>query len=144
MKNKTWVIVFSLIALGILILLLMAFRNPDTKRKVETCPDGKTPIPSNGKCPQTSIDNAVSDESGCIQPSSYSDYQYPIRFGMKNSMGQTAISELQHKLNIGYNALLKEDGYWGCKTDQVVKEKLGVNQIYTNSPIWNVTAPLKR
>lgn len=142
MKNKTWKIIFVLIVIAIILLLVFAFRKPkDEGKKAETCPDGKTPIPSNGICPQSSITNAIPDATGCIQPSSYSNYQYPIKKGMKDGFGGKAVSDLQKKINYKYKAGLKEDGYWGCITESAIKKYLGVTEINTNNPIWSVQIP---
>jgi len=153
MKKKTWIIVFVVIIIAIIVLLYFAFKKPDQK-KSEKCPDGKTPIPANGKCPQESIGtNAVADPvTGCKQPSSYSNYQYPLEKGMKNfvvwkegddaNVQGRAITLLQHKLNIKYKAGLGLDNYFGCKTENAVKEYLGTTKIYTTNSIWNTPEPI--
>lgn len=143
MKRQTWVIIFVIIVIVIGLLLFMAFRQPqDKNKKREMCPDGKTPIPSNGQCPTNSVGtNAVPDETGCIQPSSYSSYSYPIKKGMQNGVSGKAVSELQKKLNFKYNAGLREDGFFGCLTEKASMKYLGTTQIYTTNPIWAVQIP---
>lgn len=140
MKRQTWVIIFILILIVIGALLFMAFRNSNKNVKREMCPDGKTPIPPNGNCPQESIDNAVPDETGCVQPSSYINFKYPIKFGMKdggNVYDNKEVSRLQSQLNKIYKTGLKVDGFFGCLTQNAVKNKLGVTEVGYQNAIWN-------
>jgi hypothetical protein len=142
MKKSTWVIIFVVIIVVIGLLLFMAFKKPSQKEKNklgEMCPDGVTPIPADGNCPQSTTTNtSTSNTSDCTPPSSYTPYQYPISLGMK---GKT-VTELQHKLNIKYKSGLKEDGFFGCNTLASVKENLGTDKIYTTNPIWAVQEPI--
>lgn len=142
MKRKTWVIIFVIIVIVIILLLVIAFRNPKNKnRKQEMCPDGKTPIPSDGKCPQQSIDNAVADETGCIQPSSYTNFKFPIKFGMKdggNVYENKQVSVLQRQLNTIYKAGLSVDGFFGCNTKKAVNKYLGTDEVGYSNNIWQL------
>lgn len=142
MKRQTWIIIFVLIVIVIAGLLFMAFRKPNDKNKrKEMCPDGKTPIPSDGNCPKESVGtNAVADETGCIQPSSYTNFKYPIKFGMKdggNVYDNKQVSVLQSQLNKIYKTGLNIDGFFGCNTQREVKEKLGVTEVGYQNPIWS-------
>ena len=128
------------IVIGIIILLWLAFRKKP--QDGEKCPDGKTPIPKSGICPQSSIDNAQTDQSGCVPPSSYKDWTFPIRKGMKDSSVGNRISDFQHKLNIKYKAGLKEDGFFGCNTQNASIKHLGTAEIFTTNPIWNTPEPV--
>lgn len=143
MQKQTFIIIFVLISVVIAALLLMAFRNPDKNRNKEgeKCPDGKTPVPDNGICPQQSIGtNAVADETGCKQPSSYINFSYPIKFGMMdggNTYDNKEVSRLQKQLNTIYKSGLLIDGKFGCNTLGSVKKHLGVSEVSYQNPIWN-------
>lgn len=139
MEKKTWIIIFILIVILIIILLWYAFKKSDNQNKYkggEKCPDG-SPIPASGNC-GTSTSTVTPKPGECVQPSYYTEWQFPISFGMKGSR----VRELQHKLNIKYMAGLDEDGYFGCKTLGAVKEYLGTDKVYTTNPIWNVPEPI--
>ena len=141
MKKRTFVIIFIIIVIIIALLLFMAFRNPENRKK-EMCPDGKTPIPRNGVCPQKSIGtNAVADETGCVQPSSYQDFSYPIQKGMRDGgdvYDNKQVSVLQNKLNTIYKAGLDVDGNFGCLTQRAVQKHLGVTEVAYSNPIWQL------
>lgn len=138
-KKKIWT--YVLVALGILviILIIMYFR----KRDVEVCPDGKTPVPKDGVCPPDSIPtNPVPDPvTGCISPSSYRNWNYPMGLGMKDSQYKR-VSELQAKLNLRYLAGLKVDGFFGCKTLAAIKKYLNVDTVDETNAIWNIPTPI--
>lgn len=140
-KTTTWII-FVLIIIAIIVLLYFAFRKPKNKKK-EYCPDGKTPVPADGKCPEESVGtNAVPDpETGCVQPSSYTPFKYPIKKGMMdggNKYDNKEVSRLQNQLNKIYKAGLEDvDGKFGCNTEKAVKKYLGVTEVGYQNPIWS-------
>lgn len=142
MTRKGYIILFVVIVIVIAGLLYAAFRTPKDKKKNkqgEMCPDGKTPIPANGQCPKSSTTNPVPNPTGCVSPASYIDFKYPIKLGMKdggNVYENKQVSVLQKQLNAVYKSGLKEDGFFGCNTEDVVKEKLAVTEVYYTNPIW--------
>lgn len=131
-------------AIGLMILLLIIFIIYFVKKtsppKVEMCPDGVTPIPSNGKCPTatpTAVKNASGvttyvpaappkpDASGCYQPSSYVAYSFPLALGMSGS----AVVQWQAAINSSNNAGLSTDGYFGCLTQAATNSAIGTNTV---------------
>ena len=135
MNRKTWISIFVIIVIIIAILLWMAFRK--SADRGEKCPDG-SPVPPSGKCPKsTSTEQPKPDASGCLQPSDYQTWSYPMGLGMKDSTYER-VSELQDKLNTKYNAGLKTDGFFGCKTLAAVKKYLSTDKVDANNPIWNI------
>lgn len=55
---------------------------------------------------------------------------------MKDDTIIQRVSMLQHNLNLKYKAGLKEDGFFGCNTDDAAKKYLGTDVIYTTNAIW--------
>lgn len=147
-KEYTWLIVLTVIAL--IIFLIVYFKNSGAAREGEKCPDGRD-IPDSGDCGTNEVikdtDGAivvtpvVPDPNGCITVSRYITNSFPLSLGMKGSFVKT----LQENLNKYFNAGLKADGYFGCKTLDAVIKNLGVKQVdmvlYNNSAAWTLAVP---
>jgi len=123
------------ISIIIVIILLIAFllyyflvirKTSTTTVTNESCSDG-SPIPSNGDCSSIiqgyvdkgEIPPVKTDGNGCIQPTSYRAYTYPLSIGMKG----VEVKRLQMALNV------KEDGYFGCNTQAALIKATGKNNI---------------
>lgn len=148
-KNKyTWLIVLTVLAL--ILFLWYYFKNSGVARQGEKCPDGRD-IPSNGDCGSNEVivdptgaikvTPVTPDANGCITVSKYITNSFPLALGMKGAFVKT----LQENLNKYFNAGLKADGYFGCKTLDAVIKNLGVREVdmllYNNSAAWTLKNP---
>lgn len=126
-QQKIWTGIIIIFVIALIWFIWKFFKKvPNAGGKGETCPDGVTPIPSNGQCPPAkpvavkSASGATTyvvpapkpDANGCIQPSSYGGVSFPMGLGMSGPQ----VSQWQTYLNTTKSAGLAVDGYFGCNT----------------------------
>lgn len=116
-KRTTYIVVFSLLAIGLLLILFWDRLFP----KKETCPDN-LPVPTNGVClpiPSGVTNYSNTTVSGCIKPTSYVENDFPIKKGMK---GQR-VRFIQEVLKVS------ADGFFGCNTEDALFKKYKVKEV---------------
>lgn len=147
-KQYTFWIVLTVIAL--ILFLWYYFKNSGADREGEKCPDGRN-IPANGDCGTGEVikDSTgaiivtpqAPDINGCITVSKYITNSFPLSLGMKGSF----VKALQENLNKYFNAQLKADGYFGCKTLDALIRNIGMQtidmQVFNSPQLW-VSPPI--